>query len=337
MNTWQRVEVDESSRVGEARRAVVALGKARGGREAFVGRAALVVTEMATNLIKHATGGFLLLRSLPYREGASIEIVGLDRGPGISNMRESLRDGYSTVGSPGTGLGAIRRMSSRFEVYTLPNRGTAMAVRIYENPRPPSPPPRLDAADIVVPLKGEPASGDACAFIQQADRFRGMVVDGLGHGLPAAEASRRATELFYLRDPWEPEQLIVRIHNALRGTRGAALAVADVNHREGVLRYAGVGNISGRIVHGDSSVSMVSHYGTAGHELRKIQTFTYSWPDGSCLVMHSDGLSAQWNLDDYPGLRTKSSLLIAAVLFRDFSRGNDDAAVMVASEAQATP
>lgn len=114
MKDLQRVRVEESSRVGEARRLATAVCRGLGFDEPLVARAAIVVTELSANLVKHAGGGELLLRSVQWPEGVGIEILSLDRGPGIRNIAECLRDGYSTAGSPGTGLGALRRLSSSF-------------------------------------------------------------------------------------------------------------------------------------------------------------------------------------------------------------------------------
>jgi hypothetical protein len=79
---------------------------------------------------------------------------------------------------------------------------------------------------------------------------------------------------------------------------------------------------------------MVSYNGTVGHEVRKIQEFTYQWPQQGLLVMHSDGLKTQWRLDRYPGLMHKHPSLIAGVLYRDFNRGRDDVTVLVAREEE---
>jgi hypothetical protein len=118
-------------------------------------------------------------------------------------------------------------------------------------------------------------------------------------------------------------------HGALRSTRGAALAVADLDLAREV-RYAGIGNIAGLVSTSHDTRHMVSHPGIVGHEVRKIQEFVYPWSQDSLLVMHSDGLATHWNLDQYPGLASRRPSLIAGVLYRDFTRGRDDVAVVVA-------
>ena len=150
-------------------------------------------------------------------------------------------------------------------------------------------------------------------------------------GPDAAEAARRAVAVFEASRDRSPAALVSEIHGALRSTRGAAVAIASLDHEIGEIRYAGVGNIAGTIVHGGATRSMVSLNGTVGHEMRKVQEFAYEWPAGALVVMHSDGLQTHWRLDKYPGLAARHPNVIAAVLYRDFSRGRDDLTVLAAA------
>jgi hypothetical protein len=99
------------------------------------------------------------------------------------------------------------------------------------------------------------------------------------------------------------------------------------------VNYAGVGNISGVVI-GEKSRGMVSHNGTLGVQLLRAQQFDYEWPQGSHVVMHSDGMSARWSLATYPGLSRRHPAVIAAVLYRDHVRPRDDVTVVVASHRQ---
>jgi hypothetical protein len=127
--------------------------------------------------------------------------------------------------------------------------------------------------------------------------------------------------------------MIEVIHTRLRSTRGAALAVAEVDRDRQLVRFSGVGNIAGTILSAEGSRRMASHNGTVGHEVRKIQEFNYPWPQNAVLVLHSDGLATHWNLDSYAGLALRHPSLIAGVLYRDFSRRRDDVTVVAAKEA----
>jgi anti-sigma regulatory factor (Ser/Thr protein kinase) len=324
--------IREASSVAEARRKVTSLARAVGFDESAAGRVALVVTEAGTNLVKHALEGQLLARVFDRGGVTVVEVLALDQGPGIADISESLRDGYSTAGSPGTGLGAIKRLSDDFDIYSAPGKGVALVAQLWS--RRLSSVNRLEPLEIgavCLPFPGESACGDAWAVEWRNDHCVILVVDGLGHGADAAAAAMAAVGAFRTHPQLAPAALIEFAHGALRGTRGAALAVADIDLVQEV-KYAGIGNISGVIRAPGGARHMVSHSGIVGHEARKIQEFGYPWSQDSLLVMHSDGLATHWNLDHYPGLAGRRPSLIAGVLYRDFTRGRDDVAVVVAKK-----
>lgn len=329
--------MDEVSQPGEARRTAVGMAERLGFDESGRGKVALVVTEIATNLIKHARGGELILQAFgPATAPDGLEALAIDRGPGMADVARCLADGFSTAGSPGTGLGAIARLAGLFEVFSQPESGTVLLGRLWPNS--PPRPGGLEVAAICLPYPGESDSGDAWALVEAPGRHVLMVADGLGHGPQAAEAARAALETFLVLAPSGPAEVIRAAHAALRSTRGAAMAIAALDPGLRTLRFAGVGNISGAIlVPGEGRVtSLVSHNGTVGHEMRTVQEFVYPWPERAVLVLHSDGLSTQWRPDRYPGLLTQHPGIVAGVLYRDFKRGRDDVTVLVALEPDAS-
>jgi len=173
--------------------------------------------------------------------------------------------------------------------------------------------------------------GDGWAVSQQPPRYRLLVADGLGHGLAAAEASQRAIHIFHQHATIPLVELFDAMHHALRPTRGAVVAVAEINRAEQQVHYCGVGNISATLLTSQSSRSLVSLNGIVGHQLSTLREFSYPWNPQTLLVMHSDGLSSRWTVERYPGLLTRHPTVIAGVLYRDFSRGGrDDVIVAVA-------
>lgn len=322
--------IEDSSQVGNARRAVNELAANLGFDADDAGRAALVVTEAATNLIKHAKQGRVLLRPLDEQhQRAGLEILALDRGPGIENVAASLRDGHSTAGSPGTGLGALSRLADSFEIYSQRERGTALRIELWPRQRIPPASQSFEIGAVCIAKAGEPLPGDDW-FSVQAGRFLNVLVaDGLGHGVDAARAARAATKVLRDHPTAEPHSLLEQCHSALTATRGAAVAVTRLEADTAVGRFAGVGNVSARVDTGENSRSLVSHNGTVGHNVRRIQEFSFPWPMGGLLILHSDGLTSHWDLGAYPGLSTKHAGLIAGVLYRDFERGRDDVTVIV--------
>jgi anti-sigma regulatory factor (Ser/Thr protein kinase) len=322
----QSIPVTETTQVGSVRRAAANLATRLGFDEVDTARVALVATEMATNLAKHGQDGAMLLRAAAPRPAASLEMIALDRGPGIADVARALRDGVSTAGTPGTGLGAIRRVATRFDLYSS-TAGTVVLACM--SPAGAVPATGFETGAVAVPYPGEDVCGDAFAIADHDGRALALVVDGLGHGPLAATAAARAVEIFEAHSALGPVDLMQRIHDGLRSTRGAAASLAEVDARRGVVRYCGVGNIAASILEDGRTRSLVSHHGTLGHDARKIAEFQYPWTAGSTLVLNSDGLVSNWTVTRYPGLSERAASLMAAVLYRDWRRQRDDATVVV--------
>jgi anti-sigma regulatory factor (Ser/Thr protein kinase) len=301
-----------------------------GGDEEQLGRIAIVATEMATNIVKHAGGaaGMIVVDNFSDAQGSGIELLAIDKGPGMADVGISLADGHSTAGSPGTGLGAISRQSHHFTAYSRSGLGTVILARFVLAP-PAAGPAQADLGVLQDIYPGESVCGDGWAFKIGARGPALLVVDGSGHGPLAAQAAELAIRIFNECADEDCAALVERIHRALFPTRGAALAIARIEAAERLVRFVGVGNISGSLLSGADARQMVSHNGTAGHIAPRIREFTYPFTAAPCVILHSDGVSNRWRVADYPGLAACHPSLIAAILFRDFRRGRDDATVAV--------
>ena len=325
------VAVDDPSRIAEVRRAAALLGQTMGLSPELIAQAALVTSELCTNILKYAERGEIWLSSLTANGSAyGLDIVALDRGPGIANFDAAVKDGYSTGGSLGIGLGTMRRAAALFDVYTAPGLGTAVMLRLHEKRVEPPADDGFIVASRMTAIRGEDVSGDGWTSLRLDDGLAVAVVDGLGHGPKAAEAAHAAIAAFHRIDcTLGPAQAIEAAHQALRSTRGAVMAVACIDARAQTLRFAGLGNISA-VVHGPrDSARLVSTDGTVGYGARKARDSSVAWAPRSTLIMNSDGLSSRWNLSQHPGLLACHPVLIAAVLHRDFARNTDDATVVV--------
>ena len=329
------VPLEEASGVAEARRCAMQLAEALRFSESDIGQVALVVTEAATNIVQHAGRGEILLRPFALEAPASLEILALDKGPGMANVAAALRDGFSTGGSSGHGLGAIARLSTCFEISSAPGKGTALLARIgrVKARRPAA--PGLEWGVVCVPKRDEQVCGDAWAVTYGPVRNTVLVVDGLGHGFHAFDAANHALRAFQTHAGERPESILNALHQALSGTRGAVAGVTEIDWDKRELRWAGAGNIAGSLVpvSGKAS-SLVSHSGTVGHNLTRVQEFIHPWPDQGLLILHSDGLSSRWTVEPYPGLTRKDPSLIAGVLYRDFASRSDDVVVLVGRERE---
>jgi anti-sigma regulatory factor (Ser/Thr protein kinase) len=333
------IRIQEQTDAAEVRRAAMAFAAELSFDEVSAGNMGLVVTEAAKNILKHAGGGQVVLRSLERAGAAGIEMLALDKGPGIADPGRCFEDGYSTAGTCGTGLGAIARLATIHDVYSLRGQGTVLMAQVWKGGRsgdPAVPARRFCVGGVGVVMAGELECGDDWFFQELARGVRMTVADGLGHGENAAVAARAAIRTAREHLSESAPSLLQRIHSGLRSTRGAAVAVAEIDLAAQVVRFAGVGNIAAVLVSGSGATRhLVSLAGTAGHEVRKIVEFTYPWESGSFLLMHSDGLQTHWSFDSYPGLLQRHPSLIAGVLYRDHARGRDDVTVVVARETRA--
>lgn len=324
------IRVTEISHVGESRRHAALCAEQLNLGERERGALAIVATEIATNLVKHAGSGMLLVEAIGGNGTCGVRVLGLDKGPGINDISRALADGHSTAGTAGNGLGAIKRLSDTFDIYSLPGKGTAVLAEIWVARKVPVNHQPVEVGVISMPVKGEESCGDGWGKRETAESIVLMVVDGLGHGILAAEAAREAERVFGESRSDSPTPILQDSHDALKKTRGAAMAVAALHLERGLISFAGVGNIGASTLSPDGSRGMASHNGTVGHQLHKIQEFTYPWNVDSFLIMHSDGLNTRWDLKAYPGIWNKHPALIAGLLCRDFSRERDDVTVLVA-------
>ncbi|GAA3124510.1 ATP-binding SpoIIE family protein phosphatase [Streptosporangium carneum] len=321
-DTWVRAE--DASAIGSLRRAAVVLAENRGFDEEDTGRVAVAVSEAASNLVKHAIEGTMLIR--PHPEMASaVEVIAVDRGPGMRDVSRALRDGYSTTGTLGIGMGGIARMASGYEVHSMPGRGTVLGM-YFTARKAPQPPCRVSG--VTRPIGEEQVCGDAFAAFDTGATVTVMLCDGLGHGSAAAHASREAVRLFLERPDLTPIGSLERIHAGLGQTRGGAVAVARVDRVAGTVNFAGLGNVSAWITHHEGRQGMISVPGIAGHQARTLRQYDYVVPPHSVVVLHSDGLSDRWDVTSYPGLVTRSPSVVATTLLRDAGTRRDDACVV---------
>jgi anti-sigma regulatory factor (Ser/Thr protein kinase) len=321
-----RVSISDRSEVGAARRVAIELSETHGFDETQTGKVGLCVTEAATNIVKHAGHGQILLRVLERGGIHGLEILALDRGPGIANVVGSLRDGVSTAGSAGNGLGALARLSDNFEIYAPAGHGSAMRLEVWGKPVPAV---EMEVGAICLPKSGESISGDAWGMESAQGRHTFLVADGLGHGPDAARASYAAVRVLEKHPKDDPAAMLEMCHRALAPTRGAAVAVACIAAAEEKGSFAGVGNIACVVQSGAGRRQLASHNGTVGHNLRRVQQFEFALPRGALLILHSDGLATHWNLAEYPGLAARHPGLVAGALYRDHERGRDDVTVIV--------
>jgi anti-sigma regulatory factor (Ser/Thr protein kinase) len=321
--------IKDPSQIAEARRTSQILAQQHDFGEADAGRVALVVTELATNLLKHAAGGEMLVGPCRVGPMSGLEILALDKGPGMANVQACLADGYSSAGTQGHGLGAVNRQSQFVGIASWPGLGTVVLARLLAGKRNPAVAPSACQVGVVAVAKlGEDVCGDSWTTAQDREACTLFVADGLGHGPDAAHASAEAVRVFHRFCGHQAHTLLDYIHGGLRSTRGAAASIARFDPATGKVIFAGIGNVAGALATNGELRRMVSMPGTLGYSVRKIQAFEYPFASG-LVVLHSDGLSTGWSLGRYPNLELADPTLIAGVLYRDFARRRDDVTVLI--------
>lgn len=334
------VPVHDSTRVRDVRVATEEAGSHARLDAHRTAVAALVATELATNLLKHAGGGTVLInlvdRGVTDARGPAVQLAALDHGPGIPDVAEALRDGHTTSeASLGAGLGTCRRIADVFDLYST-RRGTVAVARVHQNPNP-GPRQTHDtcaAGGINIPLARAEHSGDTWSLARSDSRTTLMLADGLGHGARAAHASDAAVEALHDTGHLPPDEILRLMNPALRPTRGAAVAVAQLDTDRGELAFAGVGNIGARLHTDGSWEHLVSHPGIVGAQFpATVPVRRLPWRPNSLLVLHSDGLPSRWVPPEDPGLLGHDPAVVAATVLRDASSAanpvRDDTCVAV--------
>ena len=319
--------VDDASRIGEVRRHAAAQARELGWDEVDAGRLALVVTELGSNLLRHAHKGRLLVAARP--QSGEIEVLAIDKGPGIANVAQCMGDGFSTGSTSGTGLGAVRRLADVFDLHSSVPQGTVVLARLARQRQPSARGRGVELGAVAVCAPGEVACGDGWAASLDGSRAAVLLADGLGHGPEAAKAAHAAVAVFE-RDPHgDLCAMLDAAHSELRTTRGAAVTALQVDAGDGSIRSAGAGNVTARVVAGDRDRTLLSQHGTIGVQIRRLQEVRAEWPPHAVIVLYSDGIEGRWTPQLIHPLLAHDPALIAAVLVRDHFRGRDDATVVV--------
>ncbi|WP_225987425.1 ATP-binding protein [Streptomyces spectabilis] len=323
------VPIDHFSAVHLAAATARTLARRCGLPGALPDRAAVVASELASNIAKHATGGSVYLQALTHGEG--LEITAVDRGPGMRELERCLTDGYTTTGTLGAGLGAISRIATTLAIRTRAGTGTLVCARL-------APPGRTADAErplgsLCLPAEGERHCGDAVSFALTDRGLTALAVDGLGHGTEAEEAARAAVRCFHRGPDADLPDLLTAANRALRHSRGAAIGVLRL--RDTAVDYCGVGNVRAVLLSPDDVGRRLSGQpGVVGWNMPPPQVRRLSAPAGTTAVLHTDGVDQRWSRDPEPFLLRLPPPLLVAALVHGFRRSRDDATAVAVKTPQ---
>ena len=331
-NVFSSYKIDDRSLVPFIKREIHNLALESGFGAHRAGETDIIISELTSNLIKFANHGELLYRITAEDSREVLEIYCLDDGIGIDNVNKIMIDGYSSANTLGQGIGAIKRLSNTFEIYSIKNWGTVQYIKIFASQDKDVIPIRknMHFAAIKVNCPGERVCGDGYCVKQYQGGFQIFVGDGLGHGIHAHEAVQLAIRAFKISREMDPVELLRDIHNDVKKTRGLVATIAAADFKSGTWKICGIGNISTRLYHGLENKTYTPYNGIVGHNIpRTINFTTLPYIKHQLIVMHSDGLKTRWSLNDLPSILKRDPAVIAAVLYKGNVRGNDDTSVFV--------
>lgn len=322
---WNVVVSDESQVHGAVAATTAAAAEA-GLDPRSTARSELLATELATNLVKHAYGGRLLV-TMSGR--GVVQLAAVDRGPGIPDVAASMADGYTTTSSLGGGLGTCQRAATEFDLYSRPGEGTVVLARVGDTAADSA--DEIEVGGVITPHPAQSVIGDGYGIAWEGDRMTVAVVDGLGHGAAAAEARQAALDVAGRHTVTDVAVLLRELDAGLRTTRGAAASVAQIDGWARRLTFGGVGNVTGRLFPPSEGRTLLSMPGIlgAGTSANSQRLDSADWRDPAVLVLHTDGINGRWRLADYPEAERHHPAILAALIWRDAHRGNDDATVVV--------
>jgi anti-sigma regulatory factor (Ser/Thr protein kinase) len=300
------------------------------------GDAELVATELATNILRHTSGGYVLCRPVD----GGIELIAVDHGAPGRLRSASVVGAPSQGGGLGVGLAAVRRRAATFGFYRTPYGAVVLARLLPARRTTTAPIEPWQWGAVTVPRGGGGESGDAWAVTTDPSAnstFAAVIVDGLGHGPEAASAAARAIEVFERQAAAGLSPLpdfTRQAHQAMLGTRGGVLGVCLIDHD--VVTYTGVGNTTGRILGGPRGQHLIGQHGTLGTHLAPPtpKHATYARSTGATLILTTDGIDTRWDPAVYPELLSQHPAVVAATLHRDHARSADDATILVARDTR---
>ncbi|MCL4531982.1 MAG: ATP-binding protein [Actinobacteria bacterium] len=300
-----------------------------GFEERAVEEIILVVSELATNLVKHAGGGVLTLTPLSSPDG--IEIESLDGGPGIPLPGPAIADGFSTAGSLGYGLGTVNRLMDNLEITTPPNgRGARLVCRRAVRPDGGTAGPfPLTFGVASRPYPGMAVNGDAFVIKRRGHTALAGIIDGLGHGQAAHLAAETARQYVETHFEQPLDALFRGTALACGSTRGVVMALARFDCDSWKLTFASVGNVEARVFGSSQSMGLMVRRGVIGLNAPSPIVTEHPWQASFTMVLHSDGLRTHWRWEDFPNPEGRSAEIIARDLLKALAKENDDATVMV--------
>jgi anti-sigma regulatory factor (Ser/Thr protein kinase) len=319
--------VDAAS-VSLARERVREEGARAGLGEAATGSLAIVVSELANNQLAHSSGGQVGVRGIVRGGVRGVEIVAADAGPGIAHPTQAF-EGVERDASLGVGLAGVRALSDELDVDIRLGEGTCISARKFGAPVP----GRREVAILGRPCRGERVSGDQAGFERTDGALLLFLADGLGHGPEAREAADRARTAVRTSPRLSSADLLRAVDVALVRSRGAVMAVAQLDEAAASVDFASVGNVATHVVRFRQTLMFTGSSFVLGMRTpspKRVEQRAIPLDAQELLCLCSDGISSRATLDERRDLLHASPVAIAQHVLETFGTEHDDATVLVA-------
>lgn len=304
---------------------------AAGFTPAKIGELDIIVSEMTSNLAKYGKQGEILIKVEGEGESTYLELICIDNGPGIADLERMMMDGMSSTNTLGHGLGSMKRLSDFFQIYSLGGWGTIIVSRIYKRADLQRAINQVEIKTLIVPKSGEIVSGDGCSFRTTDQYFKVLLADGLGHGLEANKAVQEGFNAFRVCPYNNPVETLRFMHDSMKKTRGAVATVAFYDFKARAWFITGVGNIAGKMVAGLDVKAITMYNGIVGHNIpRTMNSHEIKLDLYKQIVLCSDGIHSKWDITRYPFINKYDLSILAACIYKDYTRRTDDTSVVVA-------
>jgi anti-sigma regulatory factor (Ser/Thr protein kinase)/serine/threonine protein phosphatase PrpC len=297
----------------------------------------LVVTELASNLVRRARHGTLALRLMDSGERVGIEVETEDHGPGRIDPAQAFQQGEAAGGGLEAGLETAKRLMDETEISSTAGLGTRILCRRWLHPKAYASivhPWQIGVA--TRPFDQSPANGDAFVIHEGNGHLLAGVIDGLGHGELAQQAALAAQA--YVQSHYELplDELFSGASRACHGTRGVVMALARFESPT-TITFASLGNVEMRAWSGTERFDFAVQRGFLGAQESHVEVRQHRWEPNWMLVLHSDGLRAQWQWSDFPGLELAPPQAVANQLLKVLAKEHDDATVVAVKCWSAAP
>jgi anti-sigma regulatory factor (Ser/Thr protein kinase) len=292
----------------------------------------IILAELTSNLVKYAQNGEILVRPVIGVSNIGVEIISIDTGPGMDNTEQMIADGVSTGGSLGHGLGAVQRLADLFQLYSIPEKGTIVLVRVFNKPPSSLPADKLATVySLLVPKANEIVSGDGFCYRLTTSSLKLFLGDGLGHGAKAHHAIEQATNVMEEQRGNSPAAWLTEINKATTGTRGLVGMGANFDFSTRKWTLCGVGNIRTQFMSAHQTKSYLGHNGILGYTMpSKLLEHEFNYEPGQYLIMTSDGIQSRWRPARYPRINWYDPAILAVLIYKEYARLTDDVSVAVA-------